>query len=67
LAEVFCRVLDYKDRYVIRDYPNFYPKDEPLRRCPNIDKVVRDTGIQPKTTLEVGLKQMLNYFKENEL
>ena len=52
---------------MIRDYPNFYPKDEPLRRCPNIDKVVRDTGVQPKTTLKVGLKKMLKYFKENEL
>ena len=67
LAEVFCNTLDYKDRYVIRDYPHFYPKDEPLRRCPNIDKVVKDTGIQPKTTLKVGLKKMLEYFKETEL
>jgi len=67
LATVFCNVLDYNDRYVIRDYPNFYPKDEPLRRCPNIDKVVRDTGIQPKTTLDIGLKKMLKYFEENEV
>ena len=67
LAQVFCDVLDYKNRYVIRDYPNFYPKDEPLRRCPNIDKVVRDTNIQPKTTLKVGLNKMLKYFKDNEL
>ena len=67
LAKVFCNVLDYNDRYVIRDYPNFYPKDEPLRRCPNIDKVVRDTGIQPKTTLDIGLKKMLKYFEENEV
>jgi UDP-glucuronate decarboxylase len=69
LASTFCEVLDYEvgnHRYVVRDYPNFYPKDEPLRRCPNIDKVVRDTGIQPKTTLDVGLKKMLEYFKENE-
>ena len=67
LAKVFCNVLDYNDRYVIRDYPNFYPKDEPLRRCPNIDKVVRDTGIQPKTTLDIGLKKMLKYFEENDV
>ena len=67
LAKVFCNVLDYNDRYVIRDYPNFYPKEEPLRRCPNIDKVVRDTGIQPKTTLDIGLKKMLKYFEENEV
>lgn len=70
LAEIFCEVLDYEVgnyRYIVRDYPNFYPKDEPLRRCPNIDKVVRDTGIQPKVTLDVGLKKMLKYFEENEI
>jgi len=66
LAEIFCNTLDYNDRYIIRDYPNFYPKDEPLRRCPNIDKVVKDTGVQPKTTLKVGLKKMLEYFREVE-
>ena len=67
LAKVFCNVLDYNDRYVIRDYPNFYPNEEQLRRCPNIDKVLRDTGIQPKTTLDIGLKKMLKYFEENEV
>jgi len=66
LAEIFCDVLDYKDRFVIREYPSFYPKEEPLRRCPNIDKVVKDTAVQPKTTLKIGLKKMLKYFKENE-
>ena len=66
LAKIFCDELDYKDRYIIRDYPNFYPKDEPLRRCPNIDKVVKDTSIQPKVTLKDGLKYMLKYFREVE-
>ena len=67
LAETFCNTLDYTGRNVIKDYPNFYPKDEPLRRCPNIDKVVNDTGTQPKTSLSDGLKLMLEYFKETEL
>ena len=62
LAETFCDILDYQNKYVISDYPYFYPKDEPLRRCPNIDKVVRDTSIVPVTSLEEGLKKMLTYF-----
>jgi len=65
LAKVFCDVLNYEGRYVIKDYPNYYPKDEPLRRCANIDKVVRDTSIQPKVTLQDGLLEMLDYFNEN--
>lgn len=64
LAEIFCETFDYKGRYRVEDYPTFYPKEEPLRRCPNIDKVVRDTSIQPHTTLEVGLQKMADYFKK---
>lgn len=67
LAKIFCDELGYEDKYVIEEYPDFYPKDEPLRRCPNIDKVVRDTSIQPKVTLKDGLKEMLKYFKETEV
>lgn len=67
LAEIFCNTLNYKGRNVIEEYPNFYPKDEPLRRCPNIDKVVKDTETQPKTSLSDGLKFMLNYFKEEKV
>ena len=66
LAKTFCKVLDYKNRNINAQYPNFYPKDEPLRRCPNIDKVVKDTGTQPSTSLDDGLKLMLKYFKETE-
>ena len=57
LAIIFCDTLDYKGKYVVRDYPKYYPKEEPLRRCPNIDKVVRDTSILPKTSLSEGLKK----------
>lgn len=63
LAEIFCHTFDYEGRYKVKDYPIFYPKEEPLRRCPNIDKVVRDTGIQPKISLSEGLKKMFDYFK----
>lgn len=66
LAEVFCDTLQYKDKIRVIEYPDFYPKDEPLRRCPNIDKVVMDTGIQPKTSLNDGLKLMLDYFLKEE-
>tara|TARA_R100000152_G_C6775965_1_gene204759 strand:+ start:1694 stop:2704 length:1011 start_codon:yes stop_codon:yes gene_type:complete len=44
-------------------YPSDYPSDEPLRRCPNIDKTVRATNIQPSTSLVQGIGKMFEYFK----
>lgn len=63
LSEKFCEVLEY-DKLVKKDYPSDYPSDEPLRRCPNIDKVVKQTNINPKTDLHSGLKKMLKYFRK---
>jgi UDP-glucuronate decarboxylase len=45
-------------------YPDDYPSDEPLRRCPNIDKTVRTTNIQPSTSLVDGIGRMFEYFKD---
>lgn len=63
LAEKFYNSLDSELDYELVKYPGFYPCDEPLRRCPSIDKVVGVTNILPKTDLRQGLKSMLNYFK----
>ena len=37
------------------DYPNEYPKDEPMRRCPNIDKYYEEFKKKPKINLKTGL------------
>jgi UDP-glucuronate decarboxylase len=66
LAKRFCDILGYQDMYDVQEYPDMYPSDEPLRRCPNIDKTVKKTGIRPKTSFENGLKNMLQYFKEKK-
>ena len=66
LAKTFCDILDYQGMYDVQEYPDMYPLDEPLRRCPNIDKTVKKTGIRPKTSFENGLKNMLQYFKEKK-
>lgn len=65
LAEVFCNTLDYQDNYEIKDYPEDYPSEEPLRRCPNVDKVAKHTGIQSSVSLQTGLVKMLNYYKDS--
>ena len=63
-AEIFCKTLDYGDKYSVEDYPDFYPSEEPLRRCANIDKVVKQTGVQPWTSLQVGLNKMYEFYKK---
>lgn len=63
LAGKFYEALDAEPNYEVIEYPGFYPSDEPLRRCPNIDKVVKRTNILPKTDLKSGIKSMLDYFK----
>ena len=63
LAEKFYEALDAEPNYEVIEYPDFYPSDEPLRRCPNIDKVVQRTNILPQTDLKCGIRNMLEYFK----
>jgi dTDP-glucose 4,6-dehydratase len=39
------------------------PEDEPIRRCPNIDKARRLLGWEPHVQLREGLTRSLDYFK----
>jgi len=41
------------------------PEDDPLQRQPNIDLAKKKLGWEPKTQLDEGLKQMVEYFKKN--
>jgi len=47
------------------DYPDNYPKDEPLRRCPDITKVVDQLQYSPEVDLETGLKLTWDWANEN--
>ena len=66
LAEKLYNTLGIEPNYEIIEYPGDYPADEPLRRCPNIDKVVNTTNIQPSTPLQTGLKKMYEYFRRGQ-
>lgn len=52
------------DKNVI-EYPDSYPADEPLRRCPNIQKARIQLGYDPKILLEDGLARFLKWTDEN--
>lgn len=47
--------------YQLVDYPDTYPADEPLRRCPDISKAAIDVGFQPRVDLPMGLSRYLNW------
>ena len=47
--------------YNIVEYPDSYPADEPLRRCPDITKARRQVGFEPAVDLDDGLKRFLGW------
>lgn len=44
-------------------YPEGYPADEPMRRCPDIAKATQQLGFIPKIELEQGLRRTLAWFR----
>ena len=62
LADKFYESLDTEPNYDLISYPDDYPSDEPLRRCPNIDKVVAQTNIIPVVDFKTGIIRMMEYF-----
>jgi len=47
--------------YNLMEYPDSYPGDEPMRRCPDIKKARLQLGFDPSVTLEDGLKRFLDW------
>ena len=47
------------------EYPESYPADEPMRRCPNIQKAELHLGFRPKIGLEEGVKRFLSWAVPN--
>ncbi len=47
------------------DYPDSYPGDEPLRRCPELTKAKSHLKYEPKTSIKDGLKKFFNWTNFN--
>lgn len=43
------------------EYPDSYPADEPMRRCPDIRKARLQIGYEPVVDLEEGLRRFLDW------
>ena len=65
LADIFIKLSNGESSKDIIDYPDSYPADEPMRRCPDIKKAKLHLNFDPKIGLEEGIKKFLNWSKEN--
>tara|TARA_B100001057_G_scaffold159262_1_gene159851 strand:+ start:86 stop:1129 length:1044 start_codon:yes stop_codon:yes gene_type:complete len=63
LVKIFDKILKKRNRLKLIDYPKNYPADEPLRRCPNINKAIQDTKYNPKVSVKEGVYRVLKYNK----
>ena len=63
LVKIFDKILKKKNKFKLIDYPKNYPADEPLRRCPNINKAIKDTKYNPKISIKDGVHRVLKYNK----
>jgi UDP-glucuronate decarboxylase len=50
-----------KIEYSLVEYPDSYPADEPMRRCPDIRKANLQLGFKPTTSLDDGLTRFLSW------
>ncbi len=61
LAQHLERALDRKIDYKLIEYPDSYPADEPMRRCPDIRKARLQLGYDPSISLEDGLRRFFSW------
>ena len=63
LAEYVAKAANVNLSLVHTDYPDSYPSDEPLRRCPDITKIENELGYAPEVGIEKGLVNFLMWAK----
>ncbi len=61
LAELIGEITKKKLIVNVIEYPDSYPADEPMRRCPDIHKANIQLNYKPKVSLEEGLRRFLNW------
>ena len=61
LVQAMERVLGRALPYDIIEYPDSYPADEPMRRCPDIRKARLQLKYDPTVGLDEGLRRFLSW------
>lgn len=66
LATKIAKIL--KKKLIIHniEYPDSYPTDEPLRRCPDLTKARKQLNYKPKIYLNEGLEIFWKWWKKNQ-
>lgn len=62
LTKSFYDAFNKPYYYEVIDYPDSYPSDEPMRRCPDISKAKEATGYTPSVKFQEGLRRMYDYY-----
>lgn len=66
LAKKILQVVpDSKSQLIQIDYPQDYPSDEPIRRCPDISKYLDEFNQKPLIGIDEGLTKFFQYAKKN--
>jgi len=65
LAKLLEKVMDKKILVKLIEYPDAYPADEPMRRCPDLTKVRIQLGYRPRISLREGLSRFMQWAKVN--
>ena len=61
LADRFERMSPIPVKTKMTEYPDSYPTDEPMRRCPDIGKAERQLDFEPSITLDDGVNRFLSW------
>ena len=61
LAAAFVRVSPVSVAVQTTEYPDSYPADEPMRRCPDIRKASLQLDYHPRVGLEEGVSRFLEW------
>ena len=64
LANKIGGIIGKEAKYDLMEYPDSYPGDEPMRRCPDISKAQSQLGYEPIVNLDNGLKRFFDWAKE---
>lgn len=65
LVEIMEGVVGQPIERNIIEYPDSYPADEPLRRCPDIRKARLQLDYEPQVAIEEGLRRFFDWTSAN--
>ncbi len=61
LAAAFAKISPISFNVQTTEYPDSYPADEPMRRCPDIRKASLQLDYDPRVNLEEGIRRFLEW------